>query len=140
MALSENILSLLPQAPPFVLIDELLYADEDKSRTSFRVRPETIFVEKGFFSAAGLMENIAQTVAAGAGYAAKAKNDPVRTGYITSVKNLEIAVLPGIGDELITETTIQTRVLDIIVISGKITCNGKIMATGEINILIGQPK
>ncbi len=86
------------------------------------------------------MENIAQTVAAGAGYAAKVKQQPILAGYIASVRNLEITALPGIGDELITETTIRTRVLDIIVISGRITCNGKIVATGELNILIGQPK
>jgi predicted hotdog family 3-hydroxylacyl-ACP dehydratase len=130
-----DITALLPQGPPFVMVDKLLYSDGHITCTTFRITPGNPLVEKGRLSAAGLIENIAQTVAAGAGYAARAVNESVRPGYIISVKDLEIRALPEIEAELMTEITITARVADIIVISGKTTCNGKVIATGEMKIL-----
>jgi predicted hotdog family 3-hydroxylacyl-ACP dehydratase len=130
-----DITALLPQGPPFVMVDKLLYSDGHVTCTTFRITPGNPLVEKGRLSAAGLMENIAQTVAAGAGYAARAVNESVRPGYIISVKDLDIRALPEIEAELMTEITITARVADIIVISGKTTCGGKVIATGEMKIL-----
>ena len=130
-----DITALLPQGPPFVMVDKLLYSDGHLTCTTFRITPGNPLVEKGRLSAAGLIENIAQTVAAGAGYAARAVNESVRPGYIISVKDLDIRDLPEIEAELMTEITITARVADIIVISGKTTCNGKVIATGEMKIL-----
>jgi hypothetical protein len=92
-------------------------------------------VENGFFSAGGLMENIAQTAAAGMGRIAAATGQRPSLGYIASVTNLEINALPLVGDDLITEITIEARVLDIVVISGTITCNGILLVTGSMKIL-----
>ena len=130
-----DITALLPQGPPFVMVDKLLYSDGHLTCTSFRITPGNPLVEKGRLSAAGLMENIAQTAAAGAGYAARAVNEGVRSGYIISVKDLDIRALPEIEAELMTEITITARVADIIVISGKTTCRGEVIATGEMKIL-----
>ena len=44
-----------------------------------------MLVSNGEFSEAGLMENIAQTAAARAGYIAVMENKPVAIGYIMSV-------------------------------------------------------
>jgi hypothetical protein len=82
-----------------------------------------------------LMENIAQTAAAGMGSVAAVTGQPASPGYIVSVKNLDIFALPQVGDDLITEITIGARVLDIIVISGKATCHGITMAQCEMKIL-----
>ncbi len=117
------------------MVDKLLYSDGHITCTTFRITPGNPLVEKGRLSAAGLIENIAQTVAAGAGYAARAVNESVRPGYIISVKDLDIRGLPEIEAELMTEITITARVADIIVISSKTTCNGKVIATGEMKIL-----
>jgi len=130
-----DITALLPQGPPFVMVDKLLYSDGHLTCTSFRITPGNPLVENGRLSAAGLMENIAQTAAAGAGYAARAVNEGVRSGYIISVKDLDIRALPEIEAELMTEITITARVADIIVISGKTTCRGEVIATGELKIL-----
>lgn len=66
------------------------------------------------------MENIAQTVALGIGYAALAENQPVAIGYIGAVKDLEIFSLPEVNDELITETIIEDKILNATVVSGKV--------------------
>jgi predicted hotdog family 3-hydroxylacyl-ACP dehydratase len=131
-----DIRSLLPQAPPFVMVDELLYSDGSTSRTCFRIRPDNVLLNKGRFTAGGLMENIAQTVAAGAARAAPSGARSPSVGYIVSVKDLQIKAFPETGDELLTEVVLKTRVSDIVVISGTITCKGIIIATGEMKILI----
>lgn len=69
MTLEEiDILDLIPQRPPFVLIDRLTAFDEARTETRFTVRTEHLMCESGRLQAAGLIENIAQTCAARLGY------------------------------------------------------------------------
>ena len=136
MNLGQNIQDLIPQRPPFVMIDKLLHSDEKHTITGFRVNEGNIFVENGEFREPGLIENIAQTAAAGAGYKSRFSNDRVAVGYIGSIRKLEIFALPKINDELITEISIEDRVFNVIVISGRACCNDKIMAQCEIKIFI----
>jgi len=133
---AENILSLIPQKPPFVMIDQLQYSDETVSRSSFRITAENIFTIKGRFAEAGLLENIAQTAAARAGYMAHLENKPVGIGYIGSVKDLEIFGLPQTNDELLTEIKIEDKVFNISVISGKVWCNDKLIAQCEMKVFM----
>ena len=130
----EDILLLIPQRPPFVMVDKLLSSDENSTQTAFRVNEENVLVVEGKFSEAGLMENIAQTAAARAGYIAMMENKPVAVGYIGAVKNLEIFDLPKINDELVTEVKIENQVFDVTVISGTVRRNDIVMAQCEMNI------
>lgn len=136
----ENIQHLIPQRPPFVMIDKLLSFSETGISTGFSIKPDNIFVENGEFKEPGLVENIAQTAAARAGYISKAENKPVLVGYIGAVNNLEIYFLPRTGDELITEITIENQIFDVTLISGKIVCNGKPVARCNMKIFINQIK
>lgn len=136
MILEEDILPLIPQRPPFVMIGKLLSSGDNSTRTSFQITDENIFVEKGLFREAGLMENIAQTAAARAGYIARMNNLPVQVGYIGAVKNLEIASLPKTGDELITEITIKDQVFDVTIITGKVWSGETMVAQCEMKIFI----
>jgi predicted hotdog family 3-hydroxylacyl-ACP dehydratase len=136
MEMAENILSLIPQKPPFVMVDRLLKSDENSTQTSFVVTKENLLVINGEFTEAGLMENIAQTAAARAGYIAIMEDKPVIVGYIGAVKNLEIFDLPKINDELTTEVKIENRIFDITAISGMVKCSGRILAQCEMNIFI----
>lgn len=140
MAPEEDILSLIPQRPPFVMIDKLLYFNETITQTSFLITKENIFVETGEFCEAGLMENIAQAAAARAGYIARLENKPVSAGYIGAVKNLEIMGLPKINDELITEIKLESHVFDIMFISGRVCCKDNLVATCEMKIFVGEVK
>ena len=132
----EDILSLIPQRAPFVMISKLLYSGESITRSSFLITEGNIFVENGLFREPGLMENIAQTAAARAGYIARMENLPVRVGYIGAVKNLEIARFPGTGDELVTEISIKDQVFDVTIITGKVWCRDRIVAQCEMKIFI----
>ena len=140
MIATGDIQSFIPQRPPFVMVDQLLSTTETTARGGFSVKADNIFAENGEFKEPGLLENIAQTAAAWAGYISKKENKPVAIGYIGSVKNLEIYSFPKIGDELITEITIENQIFDVTIISGKITCNETVLAQCQIKIFINQIK
>ncbi len=138
MDVAENILSLIPQRHPFVMVDKLLYSDGQLTRTGFRVKEDNIFVENGKFNEAGLLENMAQTAAAGAGYVAVVENRPVDTGYIGAAKNFEVFGLPAVNDELVTEVMIEHQVFNSIMVAGNIRCNDKLIAVCELKIFINK--
>jgi len=140
MITTGDIQSLIPQRPPFVMVDQLLSFTETTAHGGFRIKADNIFLENGEFKEPGLLENIAQTAAARAGYISKKENKPVATGYIAAVKNLEIYSFPKIGDELITEITIENQIFDVTIISGKISCNQAVLAQCQIKIFIDQTK
>lgn len=136
----DNIEMLIPQRPPFVMIDKLLSFSETTTTTGFSIRADSIFVENGVLKEPGLVENIAQTAAARAGYVSQTENKPVLVGYIGSISNLQVFSLPKTGSELITEIIIENQIFDVTLISGKITCNGQPVAQCKMKIFINQPK
>ena len=138
MNISDDILSFIPQRHPFVMVDNLLFVDNNNATTNFVIRDDNIFYEAGKFSEAGLLENIAQTAAAGAGCRAKAANKPVSLGYIGLVKNFEVYRLPEVNDTLLTEVSITNTIFNITNVEGKITCNESLIAQCEMRVFIEQ--
>lgn len=136
MAHVENILSLIPQQPPFVMIDRLLVSDVSITRSSFIVAADNVLTINGEFTEAGLMENIAQTAAARAGLSAVMQNRSVAAGYIASVTHFEVFTLPGINNELITEVTTDDSVPTVTVIWGTVHCNEELIAKCEMKVLM----
>lgn len=136
----DNIESLLPQRPPFVMIDKLLSSTETTTTTGFGIKADNIFVDNGVFKEPGLVENIAQTAAARAGYISQTENKPVMVGYIAAINNLRVFALPKTGDELITEITVENQIFDVTLISGKITCNEQLIAQCNMKIFISKLK
>ncbi len=133
-----DILTLIPQQPPFVMVGELLFSDDNTTRTGFTIAADNLFAINSEFSEAGLMENIAQTAAVGSGNMARIENRPVANGYIGQVKNFEVYSLPKVGDRLTTEVKIEVQVFDAGIVSGTIWCNDVVIATCEMKIFINQ--
>lgn len=140
MTAIDDIEILIPQRPPFVMIDKLLKVTDTTTTTGFSIKADNIFVENGEFKEPGLVENIAQTAAANAGYISHTENKPVLVGYIGAVNNLQVFAMPKTGDELITEITTENQIFDVTLISGKITCNGQLIAQCKMKIFINQLK
>jgi predicted hotdog family 3-hydroxylacyl-ACP dehydratase len=136
----QNIVSLIPQRPPFVLVDALISTDETLTRSYFLVKENSPLMQNGVLQEAGLIENIAQTAAARAGYFSLAASKPVQLGYIGAVKNLQVYGLPKINDRLETEVAVINQVFDVTVISGKVSCGNQLLAQCEMKIFISQPK
>ena len=131
-----DILTLIPQRWPFVMIDELISSNDDVTYTKFLVRPENVLVNDGVLSEAGLVENIAQTAAARAGYMAQQLGKPMQPGFIGAVKNLQIFTLPIVGDTIETEVKIENQIFDVTIIKGTISCKGATTAQCEMKIFI----
>ncbi len=140
IVVKENIESLIPQRAPFVMIDELVFSDGSLTRTRLHIREDNIFLEDGRLSEPGLLENIAQTAAARAGYEAKKDKEPVRVGYIGAVKNFEVFDLPALDEVIETEIVTGNQVFDVTVINGTVYCNSRVMARCEMKIFIKNHK
>src|SRR4051812_26554904 len=133
----DDILSYIPQRPPFVMIGTLLAAGDQYCRTSYTVKEDNLFVDNSRWSEAGLLENMAQTVAAGAGYRALNNHTPVEVGFIAAVKSFEVFHLPSVGDELVTEGFITDSVFNMIRVRGTIRHEDKLICSCEMNIFVG---
>ena len=130
----ENIIPLIPQKPPFVMVSKLIYMDENSTRSSFVVQADNVFVKDNLFQEAGLMENIAQTAALRAGYLAQAENKPAVLGYIGAVSGFEVFGLPKVNDEIITEITVENQIFEITVLFGKVWHNNDLIAKCEMKV------
>ena len=138
IGLSEiNILELLPQQPPFVMVDALTHFDEVITRTRLHITADNIFVENNEFTESGVIENIAQTCAARMGYINKFLcADEVKIGFIGSIKDLVFNELPKVGDELKTTIEVISEVFAITLVNAKVEINEKLIASCEMKISI----
>ena len=136
IASGSGILELIPQRPPVVMIDKLLFSDHQKTVSALTINSSCIFCENGFLSESGMVENIAQTAAAGVGYICKKEKIPVPLGYIAAIEDLKIVDLPRIGTEINTEVNIQNKVLDVTIVKGIVTANDELLAECEMRIFI----
>lgn len=134
----QTIHELIPQQPPFVMVDQLVFSDETTSRSTFIIQPDNCMVSDDAFTEGGLMENIAQTAAARSGYQAQAENKPVQSGYIGAVKNLEVYFLPKVGEQLTTEIKIENQFFNVSVISGSVWCNNELAARCEMKVFLNE--
>lgn len=96
---------LIPQKAPFVMIDKLLAFSEDEIKAGLTITAENIFVDDNYLQESGLIEHMAQSVALYTGYQFYLKQEPAPTGYIGSIKSIEILQLPQTGNEI--ETTVK---------------------------------
>ena len=132
----KDILDFIPQRPPVVMIDKLLYAGPDKTISGLLVDAGNIFFHKGFLSESGLVENIAQTAAVGMGYLSKQEHKKVPVGFIASIKELKIYHLPKAGDELTTEVVVTNQVMEVSIVKGIVFKDSVVIAECEMRIFI----
>src|ERR1043165_4556592 len=93
----EEIVSYIPQKHPIVMIDEIVKVEEKVTLTHFEIRSDNMFVYNGELREPGIIENIAQTAAAKAGYEVKKNGAEPLIGFIGAVKDLQIHSFPKVG-------------------------------------------
>ena len=131
-----EISKLIPQRKPMIMIDKLLSFSEKEVRTSFKINKENIFVESGVLQEVALIENIAQTAAAGSGYSAFSKSESPRKGFIGAVKKFEVYSLPKVNDVIETKLVITAEVLNASIVEGEVFCNNDLIAKAELKIFL----
>jgi len=131
-----DILKYIPQRSPMVMIDTLFHANEKETKTGLTIKDDNIFVKNGQLSESGLVESIAQSAAASAGYFFISNSEEVKTGFIGSIKNLEILNKPNVGDNITTFIHHLQEVMNIKVVTGEIYVGETLLASCELKIFI----
>jgi predicted hotdog family 3-hydroxylacyl-ACP dehydratase len=131
-----DISEYIPHRPPFLMVGHLLSVTDSTTTSSFAIKGDNLFCADGLFYEGGLIENIAQTVAAGAGYRVRENNQGPAIGMIGAIKKLKIHKRPCVGDLLTTETKLVTEFENALVIEGSILCDNQIIAQCQMNIFI----
>lgn len=132
-----DIHELLPQQEPFVMIGTLVLFDPTFTVTETTIAADNIFVDGGSLSAAGLMENIAQTCAARIGYANKyILGKGIQLGFIGAVRNFEVAALPRVGDLITTRVEVKEDVFGMTLAEATVVCGGTRLVSTEIKIAV----
>lgn len=132
-----DILDLIPQRRPFVMVDELLHYDPILSNTRFLIKESNILVENGFLSESGITENMAQSCAARIGYVNKVINQSeVKIGFIGGVKNLVIHRLPLVGNFIYTDIEVVGEVMSMTLVKAVVKELDDIIAECEMKIAI----
>ena len=126
----------IPQRPPFVIIGDVISADEKHTVTTLTISPDNIMTENGFFTEGGLVENMAQTAGAGTGYMAIKNGKPMPMGYIAALKNVAIKALPKINDTIETEVTFGQIVMNFHQVNGRVLLAGNEIASCEFKIFV----
>ena len=136
--LTFDIRDLIPQRAPILVVDRLVETDGQSAVTSFVIKEGLVFLEDdGTMAEVGLIENIAQSASALAGYRAKQNgsvNPPV--GYIGEIKNFRLFDNPRVGDELLTTVTFGTEVAGVTLIEGEVRVGDKLMAKTRMKIFV----
>lgn len=135
----KDITEYIPQKHPIVMIDTLEYCDKTSTKTGFTVDADSIFVKNGRLREPGIIENIAQSAAVGAGYEVKKMGSAPLLGFIGALKNLVIYELPKVGDLLETTVSAKAEVMGVTVIEGVSFCNGIKIAECEMKVFVQKP-
>lgn len=129
--------NLLPQQEPFIMIGCLAYFDERRTVTETTINEDNIFVDGVFFSASGLIENIAQTCAARIGFVNKyIRKKGIQIGFIGAIRNLEVNCLPKIGEMITTTVDVVEEIFGMTLAHAQVTCGEETFVTTDIKIAL----
>jgi len=132
----QHITDYIPQKPPIVMIDAIISCDDVSVTTQLEIAVDNIFVQDEFLQEPGVIENMAQTAAAKAGYEAKKQNAEPFLGFIGAIKDLKIFALPKVGNVLTTTVTVKMDVMGITLIGAASRCGDTKIAECEMKIVI----
>ena len=128
----EFVENLLPQKFPFVMVDKMYSYTETALVSGLTIQSDNIFFQNQNLVESGLIEHMAQSVALHTGYQFFLKKEPAPTGYIGSIKDIEIKKLPKLNDEIQTTVSILQEFGGITLVDVVTTLNNEEIATGQM--------
>jgi len=134
---SLDIHTILPQQEPFVMVGKLVHFELLTSTTETMIKEDNLFVENGFFTPCGIMENMAQTCASRIGFYNKyILEEDVQIGYIGSIKDF---VNPGrarVSSLITTTVDVQDEVLGMTLATATVKCHEELIASAQIVLAV----
>jgi predicted hotdog family 3-hydroxylacyl-ACP dehydratase len=130
--------NLIPQKSPFVMVDELMAYTKETLHARFTVNTKNLFVYKDHFQESGIIEHMAQSVALHTGYQFFLINKPAPTGYLGSIKNIEITRLPKLDEVLDTTVAILQEFMGITLVEIEVKINDELIAKGQMKTVLAK--
>ena len=118
-----------------VMVDRLVEIVDKTTVTALLIREDNVFCEGGTFREPGLIENMAQTAAAGVG-AKPGNSGEAPLGFIGGIRNLKIDGCPKVGQEIITRVTVLHEVFQATIVQGEVFLNDQLIAACELKIFL----
>lgn len=129
-----QITQLIPQRPPFVMVDKVLSCDLTDAVTELYVSEDNIFLDDMKLSPAGIIENMAQSCAARMGCINLMNNDSVKIGFIGDIRNCEIIRQPIFNETITTYVHIVVDVMQLTLAEVTAKVGDEIVATARIKV------
>lgn len=130
------ITSLIPQRPPFVMVDRVLSCDIVTAVTELTVRPDNIFLDDGLLSAAGIIENMAQSCAARMGCVNRMNGEAIKIGFIGDIRDCQILRQPRCEEVMTTHVDIIEDVFNLTLANVTIRIADEVIASARIKIAL----
>jgi len=134
----KDVENLLPQKFPFVMVDKMYSFSETTLVSGLKIKSDNIFFDNDTFLEAGLIEHMAQSVALHTGYQFFLKNETAPTGYIGSIKEIEIKKLPKINDTIQSTITILQEFAGITLVNIVTHLNNEEIANGQMKTVLAK--
>lgn len=129
---------LIPQKKPFVMVDSLISYSDGKITASLTIKTENILTDSDEFTASGLIEHMAQTVALYTGFQYHIEQKQAPTGYIGSIKSVEITELPKIGQKVETSAEILQEFMGVTLVDIISKIDGEIIAKAQMKTVLAK--
>lgn len=129
---------LIPQKFPFVMVDTLVSFTETSLTSGLKVTNDNIFVENNVFQESGVIEHMAQSVALHTGYDYFLKKENPPTGYIGSIKSLEIKRLPLLNETIETNVSVLHEFMGVTLVDIISQVNGEEIAKSQMKTVIAK--
>lgn len=140
---------LIPQRFPIRMVDRLLSATADEATTSLCLRSSCLFLDtEGYLQAEGLVEHLAQSASALAGWVALGRSTSAAArseadgapqppiGYIAEVKKFRLLSHPRVGDTLLTHVSFGAELGGMQLMSGTTSVGGTPVAETQMKLFI----
>ncbi len=118
------------------MVDRLVEIVDKTTVTAFLIREENIFCVNSEFREPGLIENMAQTAAAGVGAKPGVIDGKAPLGFIGGIRNLKIDAFPKVGQEIMTHVTVLHEVFDATIVLGEVFLGNQLIAGCELKIFL----
>lgn len=127
--------SFLPQRAPFIMVDNLIHATPDVFETDFMISADNIFLEGNILREFALIENIAQSTAAGLGFLNRSSLLIPLDGYIGAITKLIVHQLPEVNDTIYTMVTRLLQLNNMYLLRGENFVHGKKLLECEVKLV-----
>lgn len=131
-----RISDLIPQRHPIVMVDKLCSASAQDATTCLFISGSNMFCHHGHIAEAGIIEHMAQSASAMAGYNCRAAGKPAPVGFIGEVKKFTLNFLPKIEETMETTIKVVSEAMGITLINATTCVDGQVAASCQMKIFI----